>query len=91
MWFGWWGTDFVTDGTFIDDYCNDFKGLYPDEIKYIEDFLTSPDEHEKDYKTLYSYYYEDYEDNEQLTTVWNELKHNINIHGINLIIRALKK
>ena len=37
--------EFVADGTFLDGYCNDFKALYPDEIKYIQEFLTKNKKH----------------------------------------------
>lgn len=81
---------FVADGTFLDGYCNDFKALYPDEIDYILKFLTRCDEHENEYKTLYSYYYENNELNNEIIPIKKELKDNINVEGINLIIKALK-
>ena len=84
------GNEFVGDGTFLDGWCNDFKALYPDEIKYIQKFLTEHDKHKTDYSILYSYYYLQNEVNDDFMRVKKELKDNINIHGINLIIKSLE-
>ena len=84
------GTEFVTDGTFYDSYSNDFKGLYPDEIYYVKDFLRDTSKHMDDYALLYSYFYDEGEACDELTTLLKELKDNLNIHGIRLIVRALK-
>ena len=83
-------TEFVGDGTFLDGYCNNFKALYPDEIEYAKKFLTQSKEHKKDYRLLYDYYYHDAELTKEMSDIKKELKDNINIHGINLIIKALE-
>ena len=83
-------TEFVGDGTFLDGNCNDFKALYPDEIEYIKKFLTQQEKHKKDYTLLYNHYYLNEESNEEFIAVKKQLKRNINVNGINLIIKALE-
>lgn len=82
-------TEFVGDGTFLEAYANNFKALYPDEIKYTQKFLTENDKPE-DYNILYDHYYNNTESTDEFKKIYRELKNNINIHGINLIIKALK-
>ena len=82
--------EFVGDGTFLDGNCNDFKALYPDEIEYIKKFLTEQEKHEKDYTLLYNHYYLNEESTEELLAIKKELKYHVNIHGIELIIKALE-
>ena len=82
--------EFVADGTFLDEYCNDFKALYPDEIKYIQEFLTKNEKHQKDYELLYSYYLKGNELNDEIQTVITEIRNNINVFGHNLILQALE-
>ena len=82
--------EFVADGTFLDGYCNDFKALYPDEIKYIQEFLTKNEKHQKDYELLYSHYLNGNELNDEIQTVIREIRNNINVFGLNLILQALE-
>ena len=82
--------EFVADGTFLDSYCNDFKALYPDEIRYIQEFLTNENKHQKDYESLYSYYLMDTDKTEEIQTVITEICDNINYFGLNLILQALE-
>ena len=84
------GNEFVADGTFFDGYCNDFKALFPDEIRYIQEFLTQPDIHKKDYELLYAYYFEGVELDDEISAVINKLRDNINVHGLNLILQAME-
>ena len=80
--------EFVVDGTFLDGYCNDFKALYPDEIRYIQEFLTKNDKH--DYELLYSYFLKGEEMNDETKTLINEIRNNTNLFGLNLILQALE-
>ena len=73
------GTKFVGDGTFYDSYSNDYKGLYPDEIYYVRDFLTSHDKNKDEYILLYNHFYNNTETNEELESLLYELKDTVKV------------
>lgn len=88
------GKTIYWDGTFIKAYCNNYKKMYPTQIKYLESFIKK---HYDDYlngkskiwENLRNYYYNDYQFADELKPILPELENILNLHGINLLKKAV--
>ena len=66
------------------------KLYIPDEIDYLLRFIYRLRSNTQEYNLLHSYYIENEEATEEFEMLYQELRNNLNIHGINLIIKTLE-
>ena len=81
------------DGTILKAWCNGFKKMYPYEIRYLKEFLLANSSNEELWFKLKRYFIHEDDDEklkEELTDILNELKYNLNAHGLHLLKLGLK-
>ena len=80
------------DGTILKAWCNTFKKMYPDEIKYLKEFLQKNIKNKKLWRKLQEYYCTDEINKkleEELKDILDELYYNLNADGIHLLKLSL--
>ena len=81
------------DGTILKAWCNTFKTMYPYEIEYLKNFMTTNSSNEEIWNKLKRYYLDDEEDDklkDELSNLINEFNYNLNSNGIHLLKLSLQ-
>ena len=76
------------DGTILKAWCNTFKTMYPYEIEYLKNFMTTNSSNEEIWNKLKRYYLDDEEDDklkDELSNLINEFNYKLNSNRIHLL------
>lgn len=81
------------DGTILKAWCNTFKTMYPYEIEYLKNFLSSNHSNKDLWDKMKRYYIDEVDDeklNDELSSLINEFNYNLNSNGIHLLKLSLQ-